>query len=242
VNITAADIIKASMRKLGLLAKSEVPSNDEMQDSLQALNMMIDEWGAQKLMATANITENFPLVAGQQSYTIGVGGNFNTTKPIDIYSAYYLDNQNIKYPLSIVTREEFFSYQDSQIVSAPPLSLFYDVGATQQASQLGTIYLYYSPDATSPYTLYIDSQKQFTEFATLTTAVTFPASYYKALVYNLAVEIAPEYGVTISPVVEMLATESKETVESQNSRPMLSGLDLPKSKGGSFNWISGDPN
>ena len=240
MNITAADIIKASMRKLGLLAKSETPSNDEMQDSLQALNMMIDEWGAQKLMATATTTENFPLVSGQQSYTIGVGGNFNTSKPLDIYSAYYQDNQGLKYQLEIVTRAEFESYQDSQIVNARPLTLFYDPGATQQTNQLGTIYLYFTPDGTSSYTLYITSQKQFTEFAGLTTTVTFPPSYYKALVYNLAVEIAPEYGVSVSAETGMLAIESKETVESQNSRPMVSGLDLPKVKSGSYNWISGE--
>lgn len=241
MNLTAQDIIKASMRKLGILAKSEAPSNDELQDSLQALNAMIDEWGSQKLMGTATVRENFPLVAGQQSYTIGIGGNFNTTTPYQIIYAYYQDVNNIKTPLDIVTREEFESYQDSQIVSAPPLSLFFDPGATQQASQMGTINLYNTPDATSPYTLYIDSQKPFTEFANLTTAVTFPPSYVKALIYNLAIEIASEYeGITVPRIVETLALESKENLEATNSVPILAILDLPGKKSGGFNWISGD--
>jgi len=243
MNITAQDIIKASLRKLGILAKSETPSNDEMVDALQALNMMIDEWGAQKLMGTATVRESFPLVSGQQSYTIGVGGNFNTTKPYDILFAYYRDNAGVDTPLDIITREEFQSYGDKQIVSAPPVSLFYDPGVTQQANQLGTIFLYFTPDASSAYTLLIDSQKPFTEFTTLTDAVTFPPSYYKALVYNLAVELAPEYeGVVLPPVVEMIATESKETVESQNAVRLLAGLDLPKGKGGSWNWVTGEVN
>lgn len=239
MNLTAQDIIKAAMRKLGLLAKSETPTNDELQDGLQSLNIMIDEWSAQKLMMTATVQQSFPLAANQQSYTIGVGGNFNTTTPLQIINAWYQDSSGIKYPLDIVTREEFFSYQDSQIVQARPETLFFDRGATQQTSQLGTISLYFTPDSSSVYTLFLDSQVPFTEFASLTAAVTFPASYYKALVYNLAVELAPEYeGVVLSPTVEMLATESKDTVEAMNAVPIVAGFDFPKGKRGCYNWIA----
>jgi hypothetical protein len=241
MNLTAQDIIKASMRKLGILAKSETPSNDELQDGLQALNVMIDEWGSQKLMGTATVRESFPLVANQTTYTIGVGGNFNTSTPYDIDYAFYRDSANVDYPLDIITREEFQGYSDKAIVQARPLSLFFDPGVTQQANQSGTINLYFTPDASSPYTLFIDSQKPFTEFASLTTTVTFPPSYVKALVYNLAIEIAPEYEGTIVPrIVEMLAVESKENLESTNSVRVVSILDLPGKKGTSFNWISGD--
>ena len=243
--VTAQDIIKASMRKLGIIAKSEVPTNDEMQDALQALNGMIGEWGIEKLMSTATTRESFPLVANQQRYTIGLANtsDFVTSKPSDIIFAFYRDGAGIDKPLDIITREEFQSFQDKSIVQAPPLSLFYDPGVTQQANQAGTINLYYTPDASTPYTLFIDSIKPFVGFSSLTSLVTFPTSYFKALVYNLALEIAPEYpGTEVPRVVEMLATESKENVESMNAPRILAGLDLPKGKGGSFNWISGDPN
>lgn len=243
MNLTAQDIIKASMRKLGILEKSETPSNDELQDGLQALNVMIDEWGSQKLMGTATVRESFALTANKQSYTIGIGGDFNTEVPYAIEYAFYRDIAGIDTTLDIVTREEFQSYADKSIVTARPLTLFFDPGATQQINQVGTINLYYTPDASSSYTLYIDSQKPFTEFSSLTAAVTFPASYVKALIYNLAIELAPEYeGVILPRLVEMLAVESKENLEATNSVRVISPLDLPGRKGTSFNWISGESN
>jgi hypothetical protein len=237
--LTASDIIQASMRKLGLLAQSEQPTSAEMITAMQALNMMIDDWNTEKLMMSATKLLNFPLVAGQQSYTIGVGGNFNTAKPLKIEYAYYLDNQNIKTVLDVVTREEFYSYEDSQIVTAPPNSLFYDPGDTQQTVQTGTIYIYYTPDATSPYQLYFNAQVPLTEFVNLTDIVTFPNHYYRALVYNLAVELVSEYeGAYLPPIVEMIATESKEKIEALNSTPILASNDLPKGRKQSYNWIA----
>lgn len=234
----AQDIIKAAFRKIGVIAKSEAPTADEMQDAFQALNFMIDNWSARKLLGTALIQEHFALTAYKQSYTIGATGNFVTTKPIQIISAYYTDSGGIKYPLNVVTQEMFDGYSDSNIVSARPDVIFYDPGPTQQTNQIGTIYIYFTPDASSVYTLYINSQKPFTEFITLTDAVTFPPSYYRALVYNLAEEIAPEYGRPVPTEVHDIAIESLEDLEAVNAEQLIAGLDLPGKKGKSYDWIS----
>jgi hypothetical protein len=82
----------------------------------------------------------------------------------------------------------------------------------------------------------------FTKFASLTSTVTFPASYYKALKFNLAIELAPEYpGVVVSDEVKILAIESIETLEATNAVPIIASMDLPGQKG-SFNIYSGDYN
>lgn len=241
MNIAAQDIIKGALRALGVIGKSETPTADEMNDALQSLNMMIDEWSARSLMSTALTRQSFPLVARQQSYTIGPTGNFVAAVPISINSAFLRDGYGLDYPLEIMTREVFDSMADKSFVTAPPQGLFYDPGSTQQASQLGTIYVYYTPDASTTYTLYIESLQPFTEFAALTTTVTFPAAYYKALKFNLAIELAPEYGISPSKEVVFLATESVETIEAMNAVPIIAALDLPGQKGG-FNIYSGDFN
>lgn len=239
---SALDIIKASFRAIGVLAKSEAPSADEANDALQSLNFLIDNWSARRLLGTALIRESFPLTAFQQSYTIGIGANFNTTVPFDITSAFYRDSFNVDRQLEIVTREQFDSYEDKQIVQALPEALFFDPGATQQAVETATIYLYFTPDASSSYTLFIESQKPFTEFAALTTTVTFPPSYYRALKWNLALELAPEYGRPITPDVMEHALDSLETLEAVNAVQLIATMDMPGTKGGGFNWISGEPN
>lgn len=239
---SAQDIIKAAMRVLGLLAKSETPTADELQDGFQALNFMIDSWSAKRLISTALIKENFPLTANKQSYVIGVGGDFNTVKPIMISSAYYTDNNGIRYPLAIYTRAQYDSFDDADFVQAPPSGIFYDPGQIQQSTQMGTIYVFNIPDSSRPYTLYIQSQKYFTEFVNLTDTVTFPPAYYKALKYGLALEIAPEYGEIVSPVILKVVTDhfddAMDTLMAVNWESEIANLGLPTGKGQRYNFYS----
>lgn len=239
---SAQDIIQSAFRVAGITGKKEAPSADEMQDGLQALNFLVDNWSAKRLLQSALVRESFPLVSGKQSYTIGPGMNFNTACPLSIDWAFYTDGFGIKRGLDIITREQFDSLEDSQIVSAPPTALFFDPGATQQVSQSGTIFLYFTPDGSTSYTLTIESQKPFTEFATLTTAFTFPPSYLRAFKWNLALELADEYGRPVTDTMHENAVDSLETLEALNSAPVMCLIDVPGTKGGGFNWISGDSN
>ena len=51
----------------------------------------------------------------------------------------------------------------------------------------------------------------------------YPPEWIRALKYNLAIEIAPEYGVTVSAEIVALAKESKDTV-------MRSMVTIPRAK------------
>lgn len=59
---TALDIIKASLREIGILASSESPESDDAQDALSKLNRMVAAWeldgiaiGAQTWVLTSTI-------------------------------------------------------------------------------------------------------------------------------------------------------------------------------------------
>jgi hypothetical protein len=53
--------------------------------------------------------------------------------------------------------------------------------------------------------------------ATLSTDLTFPPGYLRAFVYNLAMEIAPEFGVEPSPQVTRIAMTSKRNLKRINN-------------------------
>jgi len=55
-------------------------------------------------------------------------------------------------------------------------------------------------------------------FADINTNVDFPPGYIRALKYNLAVEIAPEYGKAISPLIREQAKTSKEGIKDTNNK------------------------
>ena len=51
----------------------------------------------------------------------------------------------------------------------------------------------------------------------------YPPEWIRAIKYNLAIKIAPEYGVTVSPEIVAIAQEAKDTV-------MRSMISIPKAK------------
>ena len=49
-----------------------------------ALNQMIDAWNADRLAIFTVSSNDFPFILGQQSYTLGSGGDFDMIRPARI--------------------------------------------------------------------------------------------------------------------------------------------------------------
>ena len=238
-----SDLILASMRVARVLDKGEVPDNSEMNDAMQALTMMLHAWAARNLMVRALVQVNFPLVAGKDHYTIGVGGDFNMVKPLSIPGGFLRDSNNVDTGLDILTKTEYDSFQDKIISESRPTSVYYDPGLAQQANQMGTIYVYYIPDNTLAYTMFLDTRIPFTDFSHLTDVVTFETPYEEAIKYELAVRLWAEYHRTPLPNdIAVLANEAIHTVEMMNSRQYTMVTDLPGAPGTSYNIYLGGEN
>lgn len=207
--MTARDLIRASLRVIGAVATGETPPAEELNDGLQALNLMLDGWFGRKTMVYAVTRESFALTVGKGSYTIGSGGDFDTVRPVRIESALLRDTSNIDHQVKVYSREEY-NRVSSKTAQGRPTELYF-----HPAYPAATVYLDSVPSAA--YTLHLDSWKPFTKFTGLDTEVTLPPAYERALKFNLAVETAPEYGASIPAEVFGLAEESKRDVESLNA-------------------------
>ncbi len=213
--MTALDIITSALRLLGAIAQGEAASSEDAMDGMLALNMMLDNWAARRLLTPSLTTESFPIGPNPKaSYAIGPGAaDFNTTKPEEVIDAYVRDVSGFDYPLDAMTLEEYDSLPDKSTLAGLPLRFRYDPVGPQ--SPIGLVYLY--PLAGLPYTLFIDSLKPFSEFVSLTDTVEFPAAYARAMKYNLAMDLAPEYGVALAPEAIAAARESLRTIRNLNS-------------------------
>lgn len=207
---TASDMINRSLRLIGAIGQSETPTAQESADSLYALNSMMDADGISRMMIPQMLEENFPLVASQASYTIGSGGNFNTTRPVRIESAFIRSTSGSDFPLQIIDNESYDSISLKTTTSDYPGYFYYE-----NSFPLGKIYLWGAPS--TAYTLYINSWKQLQNFTSLTTALSMPPGYQKYIEYNLAVEIAPEFGMTVPDLVLRGAVDSKAEVKRFNA-------------------------
>jgi hypothetical protein len=246
LNLTAQDIITDAMKEIGVLASGETPTATELNDTLRALNMMLDSWSARKLLSLAGIQEPFPLTHNKYIYFIGLTAflpNFTTSKPISISDAFIRDGNGVDSHLEIVGMDLYDSYGDKSFSITRPTTIAYDPGLTQQATQLGTIYVYPIPDNSTPYTLYITQQKYLTEFSALSTSVTFPASYMRALKFSLALEIYGNYfNESKTPIparTVRLAQESMRILETVNAKRVAASMDIP-GRVNVFNIYTGD--
>lgn len=240
MTLTVQDIIEAQLRGIGVLDSSEAADASMITNAIQANNIMLDSWSAQNLMIRAATEESFPLIVGKGSYTIGVGGEFNTSKPLEITGAYIRDSYGIDHGVEIFSQDQYKSRDDKSFVTGQPEGLYYDPGYAQQKNTKGTIYLYYIPD--DAYTLFITQQKMLTEFVNPWDILNLEPMYYKAIKYGGIVEQYYDYrkhSQAIPPTLVGLKSSAMRVIKTVNATQLIIPLDIPGSKREVFNFLDG---
>lgn len=219
--MTGRELVTASLRLIGAIAPGETLEAQEATDGLSALNRMLGSWSTENLLAFKTVREEFTLTTSDGIYSMGASGDFNTTRPIKIEKA-MIEVQDVtptaEYPVRIVTSLEWAAIESKDITSEIPYLLY-----AEGTYPTETINLY--PVPTTAHKLVLYSTKALTEVATLDTALTFPPGYDRALIFNLAIDLAPEYGATVSEVVGMTAMESKAGLKRMNHKPRYLTVD-----------------
>lgn len=234
--MTGRDLLTASLRLIGALAPGEPIQAQEATDGLAAINRMIDSWSNEDLLIYSNTRESFPLTPGVQTYTIGVGGTFNTSNPqrfTSVMLGITSVSPTLEVPLRILSESEWSMIPEKGLSSSICTDVYFD-----GAYPLENINIY--PIPTVANTLVIYSLKPLSTITTLDTVFTLPPGYERALVFNGAVELAPEYGRAITEIVMSTATESKSVLKRMNHRPNYLKVDPELVKGGGFNIYTGE--
>ena len=199
---TTLTIITKALQKNGVMTDSEVPSDSMANDGLDALNAMLGSWSNDSLSVYARTTESFTLVSGTASYTIGASQTFNTTRPIAIIDAYTREGTTDT-RVEIITDKMYYDIADKSSTGQPKY-LNYDNGFAA-----GTIRLYPSPD--KAYSLYLLSEKPLSAL-TLNQTFSMPPGWERAMIYNLAMDLAPDYGQAITNDLKLIADQSKASI------------------------------
>lgn len=235
--MTALDLITRSFSLIGSLASGESLGATEATDGLNSLNDMLDSWSTQNLLIFNKVREVFPLVASQQTYTMGVGGNFNTSRPQKIEQALIQLTGNmpvLELPMEIMNQAQFAGITLKTLPSTFPLYLYSD-------NAYPTTNISVWPIPTTVNNLVFYSWKPLADIAAISATLSLPPGYARALRYNLALELAPEYGRSISDVVAAIAQESKAEIKRMNWRPdYLRVDDTLRSKPAVWNYRTGE--
>ena len=228
---TALQMISQALRSINVLGEGETPSAAQSSTGLESLNAMLSEWSIQKLLVYEVVQENFPFVAGQSAYTMGAGGNFNTTRPTAIENV-FVRYQSIDYPVDIVTADQFNQITFKAQLSEIPFVVYVDT-----SFPLTTLKFWSVPNTTLT-SVYISSRKPFTEYTSLTAPVNLPPGYERAISKNLAVDLGPEYGAMGNPALISQAARSKSNLKRINYTPIVLDIDsaLPQGRNNWYDW------
>lgn len=216
---TAQTLIERAMRLIGAIEPGESPTTAELTDGLTALNAMIESWQTEKLVVYSLTDTSFTLAAGDASYTLGPSGDFNLTpRPFKLENC-FIRASNIDYPVQLVDQERWYAIPDKTTSSEIP-----SMGYYEPTLPTGTLQLW--PRPTTDHSLHVVTWTPVSSFASLSTTVSLPQGYERAMAYNLAVEFAPEFQLVAPPNVERIAMDSLAAIKRANQRPMIAYTEL----------------
>ena len=230
---TAQNIINRAFRLARIIAAGENPSAGDAADALEALNAMLADWsGSEARLQYQYSPQTYTPGVATTSFTIGPTGQLVIPRPFAISNPFTRVG-GYDYPIELIGEADYLAITNKALNSGYPQWAFYNA-ATPNA----TLYLW--PGAQAGQTITFDSQDTL-GVLTLATTLGVPANYERALAYNLAVEIAPEYGKEVMPDVKRIAALSKRGIKIANkSVPTLSTdtSALASAGSGSFNILS----
>jgi hypothetical protein len=209
---TAGDQITRALRLLGVLAEGETSSASVMQDSLMAMNQMIDSWNTERLSVFCTQDQVFTWPAGEYIRTLGPTGNFVGLRPVLLDEATYFRDPgtNVSFGIKFINQQQYNGIAVKTVTSTYPQVIFVNMGFPDV-----TMSIY--PRPTRDLEWHFVSVQELNNPATLVTNLLFPPGYLRAFTYNLAMEIAPEFGVEPSPQVQRIAMTSKRNLKRINN-------------------------
>lgn len=215
---TANDLITKSLRLISVLGSGRrTATANELDDGLASLNSMLDGFSIERLMIYQILEETHTLVVGTADYTIGSGGDIDTTRPVKIENIFLRDDADNDYLLHQIDNLPFDSIPLKTVTSRPRV-FYYDA-----QFPLGVIKLMYPPAYAD--TMHVNSWKQLQSFANGTTALAMPPGYQRMIEFNLALELHGEYpGSILTDDVRRVANQSKANLKKLNSKLPISDM------------------
>jgi hypothetical protein len=219
---TAGDIITGALRLIGVVAEGESPSPESAADALSAMNQMIESWNTERLSVFATEDQVFSWPATVISRTLGPTGDFVGNRPILVDDATYFKDPStgVSYGLKLINQQQYNGIALKTVRSTYPQVMWVNMTYPD-------IEMYIYPVPTRVLEFHIVSVEQLSRPAILATNLTFPPGYLRAFRYNLACELAPEFGVEPSRQVQRIAMTSKRNLKRINNPDDLMSIPYP---------------
>lgn len=241
--IPASTLITNALLELGVIAANETAAAADATLGLSLLNRIIDSWSTREVFIYTVSIAQYTLVPSQQTYTIGPGGNFDTTRPTRILNANIILTSvtpNVRVPLQLINDDQWASIAVQNVNTTIPTKLYYDGGFN--ANGQGTLFFWGVPTAANSVELF--TPQLLTAPASLSTTIYFPPGYEEALTLTLAERMCGPFNKVRPPSLIQDAMKARAAVIGLNTEaPLLttdSGLQASTPNRPYFNYRTGD--
>lgn len=207
-SINRDQIISLALRKLGTLEVGSTPDAETIANANMSLNLLVKQLNADGLKLWKVSELIVPLYANQTTYVLGGSGSALmydslaptvaiTDRPLKVIQGFYRNVSStpvIDTPVMIVSKQEYNTL-GSKASTGTANTIFYDSKKTN-----GILYVYLTPDANSEANLqlHIVAQMPLNDMTLATDIPDFPNEWMNCLVWNLADQLALEYGVPMN--------------------------------------------
>ena len=181
-------------------------------DALISLNQMIDSWNTERLSVYNTQDQVFTWPTDTITRTLGPTGDFVGNRPVLLDDAtYYRDpSTNVSFGIKFINQQQYDGIAVKTVTSTYPQVMWINM---ENPNISMTIY----PKPTRALEWHFISIDELTQPALLETTLVFPPGYLRAFTFNLACELAPEYGVEPTNQVRRIAMSSKRNLKRMNN-------------------------
>lgn len=217
---TARQLIESALAKINKLGADETVSAEDGALCLLRLNALVDSWEVEDLFAYTSLETIFTLNSGVTSLTVGPGQDIDIARPTRIMRGSFTRLSQLDYRLTPVQEPEYNDICLKTISSLVPVVCFYDGG-----NPTGTVFFY--PATSQAAEVHLITPEPGGQAVDLNTSYFLPQGYQRAIEFNLAVEIAPDFRAVPSPWVVANATSSKRALKLMNMTIPEMDVDYP---------------
>lgn len=206
--MTVLDVITDALAELGVASPGETVSTEDRTYGLNKLNRLLSSWIAEKIAVNGINVLDFTST-GAETYTFGSGGSGSTVRPAAIIAVGVI-NSNRSAVARLLDAAGYTAALDKSRAG-----LFAEIAYYNAAFPLGTLYL--SPKPAAGGTIRVHNIQPLAAYTSVTDVVTLAPGFDRAVIANLALDMAPAYGAPGGAAqIQMLmamAKESKQAVQ-----------------------------
>lgn len=240
--VTAREVVTEAFSLIGVETEGTTLSAYDSAYAFRSLNNMIRRWSTSGLTIPVVVREVFSVTANQSTYTIGPGGDFDTSRPMGLTGASLLLNSStpaVEVPTGLLTDDAYEAIKIKTLTNIQWTNVYYN---QSYASGFGTIFLWPTPTvATNDLVLY--RGEQLAVFPDLTTSSYVPPGYEDALSYQLALRLAVPYARPITDELRAQANTNLGDIKRQNAKMSDLRVDpaLTEDRRFTYNINTGQP-